>query len=142
MLSKDEVLNAVKNGRESGCLDSRDYSRLLCFFPASDWGHFGFEFPTSAPPEPPPWELATIVERMKHDVEFAFEKALNRRGISAGFMYEVVKMWLWILQEDELAKIEYPMYGLPLYKAVAEKYGFPVPEELDGKTGREDCFNE
>ena len=64
---------------------------------------------------------------MGRDVAFGFEKALDKRGISSGLMYSVVKMWLRVL-EDELAKSDaYAQYGLPLFKAVAVKYGFPNP---------------
>ena len=61
---------------------------------------------------------------MKEDNDFGFEKALNKRGISSGLQYSSVKLWLWIL-EDELQNMEeYAQYGLPLFKAVALKYGF------------------
>ena len=70
-----------------------------------------------------------IIEQLRTDVEFGFEKALNRRGISACLMFEVVRMWNWILNEDdELANWpseRYAIYGLPLFKATAIKYGFP-----------------
>lgn len=76
---------------------------------------------------PKEWTEANIVAQMAQDVSFGFEKALNRRGISASLMYSVVKMWLAVL-EDELAKSEdYAQYGLPLFKAVAVKYKLDNP---------------
>ena len=82
-----------------------------------------------------PFTKANIIKQLRTDVEFGFEKALNRRGISAGLMFEVVRMWNWILNEDdELANWpseRYAMYGLPLFKATAIKYGFPNMIEDD-----------
>ena len=130
MLTKDQVLEmATKDG--SNCLDGRDFTRLAGFFPASDYPVLGLSLkegvdPTTIP-QPKAWTRENIVEQMGRDVAFGFEKALNRRGISSGLMYSVVKMWLRVL-EDELANSDaYAQYGLPLFKAVAVKYGFPNP---------------
>ena len=127
MKTKEQILEAVKNGRTSECLDGRDYLRLAQFFPADYLEYFGFELKEGATFEPKNWTKENIVAQMREDVEFGFEKALNQRGISSAMMYEVVKMWLWVL-EDELEHFyKYAMYGLPLFKAVALKYGFPNP---------------
>jgi len=60
-------------------------------------------------------------------LKFAFEKALDQRGISASLMYDVISMWNWILEEGLENFEEYPQYGLPLFKATALKYGFENP---------------
>lgn len=39
-------------------------------------------------------------------------------------MYEVVKMCMWILEDDLYNFDKYAQYGLPLFKTVAVKYGF------------------
>lgn len=136
MLSREEVLQAVKSGRESKCIDFRDYARLCDYFPVEEWHHFGFGLKEGA--EPPPvkeWTKENILRDLKSDLEFAFKKALGKRGISAGLMYEVVKMWLWILEDPLQDFEEYTPYGLPLFKAVAVKYGFPNP--IGDDTGTE-----
>ena len=55
-------------------------------------------------------------------------------------MYETVKMWNWILEEDLEDFDSYPMYGLPLFKATALKYGFDNPIGEDN--GYETKYNE
>lgn len=132
MLTKEQVLEAAKNGKESKCIDGRDYSRLVNFFPCTDWGAFGFCLKDGAePPEPTEWTRDNILARLKSDTDFGFEKALGKRGISAGLMWEVVKMWLWVLEdpllESDGGEGNYAQYGLPLFKAVAVKYGFENP---------------
>lgn len=130
MLTQKQVLEmAAKDG--SDCLDGRDFTRLAGFFPPSDYAALGLSLKEGADPAtiPPPkaWTRENIVEQMGRDVAFGFEKALDKRGISSGLMCSVVKMWLRVL-EDELANSDaYAQYGLPLFKAVAVKYGFPNP---------------
>ncbi len=42
---------------------------------------------------------------------------------------DVVRMWLWVLENAEFDDVEYQSYGLPLLEAVAEKYGLPVESD-------------
>lgn len=128
MLTREKVLEAVRTGRESGCLDRRDYNRLIEFFPVSDWAAFGFA-PKGDDTLPiiREWDEATIRDQLASDLAFGFEKGLNQRGISAGLMYAVVKMWLWVLEDPLQDLTAYAQYGLPLFRAVAVKYGLPNP---------------
>lgn len=144
MKTQEQVLDAVKNGRKSACemIDSRDYSRLIDFFPYNQWEFFGFKIDdeyakTFVPKE---FTYENIVSQLKTDVAFGFKKALDRRGISSSLMYEVIKMWLWVLDDDLQEMEEYRMYGLPLFKAVALKYGFENP--IGNDSGSENSYNE
>jgi len=142
MLTREQILEAVVNkDKTMQCLDGRDFSRLIMFFPSEDWIHFGFTVKEGeTPPAPQEWTRENILAQLKNDVDFGFEKALGKRGISASFMYEVVKMWMWVLEDKELLELdEYAQYGLPLFKAVAVKYGFPNP--IDDDTGSESHYS-
>lgn len=127
MLTKEQVLEAVKTGRESQCFDCRDYARLLGFFGSEDFATFGFELTAGAEHAPDDWARETVLAQLGRDVNFGFNKALNKRGLSAGMMNAVVRMWLWVLEDELQHSEEYAQYGLPLLKAVAIKYGFPNP---------------
>jgi hypothetical protein len=81
-----------------------------------------------------------VLAQLAKDVEFGFEKALNRRGISSSLMYSVVSMWNWILEEGLEDFDDYPQYGLPLFKATAVKYGFTNP--IGDDTGAEYEYSE
>lgn len=115
---------------KGSALDGRDIYRLANYLPVEHWAQFGLTVKEGVDPatiKPKPLIREEVLENLKGDVAFGFEKALNKRGLSAGMMYGVVKMWLWVL-DDELADFEdddYAEYGLPLLKAVAVKYGFP-----------------
>ena len=135
MKTQKQVLSAVKNKEldRSCCevIDSRDYSRLIDFFPASDWHHFGFGLKEGQDePEIKAWTEAKILSELEEDLKFAIEKARNQRGISSSLMYEVIKMWLWILDDELAEKAEYEAYGWPLYRAVQEKYAMVLPAGL------------
>ncbi len=131
MLTRQQVLNAVASGtRESKALDRRDFSRLLQFYPGSDFSVFGFKLRQDRlNPEPIAWTEESIRNQLAEDVAFGFEKALGQRGISAGLMALVVEMWMWVLEDPLQHQLEalYPQYGLPYFKAVAVKYGLSNP---------------
>ena len=76
------------------------------------------------------WTKENVIEQLKEDVRFGFEKAQDERGISAGLMHEVVKSWLKVLEDNELV-VEfdyYEDYGKENFKKVAEKYNIDISD--------------
>lgn len=125
MKTLEQVLDAIENGKKSECLDGRDFSRLCDFIPVKHWKKIGFGIKEGVKIEDikiKEWTEENIKSQLKSDLEFAFEKALDKRGISSSFMFEVIKMWMWVLDDPLQYENNYAMYGLPLYKAVALKY--------------------
>lgn len=125
-------LETIFNQYKSNTIDGRDLSRLAQFVPEEDLDKIGVtikdEFKGTW--EHKPFTRENVLEQLKGDVEFGFEKALNKRGISSGLMFEVVHMWNWILEEGLENHDEdegYAQYGLPLFKATAVKYGWDNP---------------
>ena len=149
------TLDEILSNHKSNCLDGRDTYRLWKFVPwdiaknypdfyntvkdeylnEEAWNRDIYEMP---------FTRENIIEQLRTDVEFGFEKALDKRGISAGLMFDVVRMWNWVLNEDEeLANWpseRYAMYGLPLFKATALKYGFQNP--IGDDEGTESWYND
>lgn len=136
-----KTLQQVKEIYKSKTFDGRDLSRLAQFIPESELKDFGLELKEDYVGKHKHIEFTkeNILIQLKCDVEFGFEKALNKRGISSGLMAEVVQMWNWILEDGLEDFDEYPMYGLPIFKATALKYGFENPIGED--TGDEDKYN-
>lgn len=122
-------LQQIKEGYKSKTLDGRDLTRLMDFLPEEDLIHFGLELKEEYKGTHTPKEFTkeNVLLQLKEDVAFGFEKALNKRGISAGLMYEVVSMWNWILEDGLENFDDYAQYGLPLFRATALQYGFPNP---------------
>jgi hypothetical protein len=40
-----------------------------------------------------------------------------------------VKMWLHILEDDTASTVGYGICGMPLFRAVAKKYGFDLNDD-------------
>ena len=122
-------------------LDGRDLSRLAEFIPEAQLVDFDLALKPEAVGTWKPKEFTreNVLAQLKEDVAFGFEKALNQRGISAGLMHDVVRMWNWILEEGLEDFNDYAQYGLPLFKATAVKYGFDNP--IGDANGDEDRFS-
>jgi|SRR6188508_455572 len=138
-------LEQIAKEYKSNTIDGRDLNRLAQFIPFNMLSSFGLEAKEGVTEES--WNSKVIefskeniLKQLESDVSFGFEKALNQRGLSAGMMYEVVSMWNWVLEEGLENFNSYSYYGLPLFKATANKYGFP--DEIEGEEGDEYHFNE
>lgn len=108
--------------------DGRDISRLTRFLTEEEMGKLGFELKDEYKGKHKPVEFnrENILAALESDVEFGLEKARNQRGISSSLMFRVVMMWNWILEEglEDWDEDNYAPYGMPLFKATADKYGF------------------
>ena len=127
-------LELVKLNYESWTLDGRDLSRLKIFIPFNQFPFCGMTLKKEVTEEEwnkhvIPFTRENVLKCLESDLDFAFEKALNQRGISSGLMFEVIRMWNWILEEglEDWSDSNYAFYGLPLFKATAVKYGFDNP---------------
>lgn len=134
-----KTLQQVKELYKSQTLDGRDLSRLMQFIPESELADFGIKLKDEyvSTHKHIPFTKENILIQLEKDVDFGFEKALNKRGISSGFMVSVVQMWNWMLEEgleglDDFD--DYMWYGLPIFKATAVKYGFENPIGKDDGT--------
>lgn len=134
-----KTIEQIVKNYKSRALDGRDISRLVKFLAEEQMTDMGMELKDEYKGKHTPiaFTREAVLEALKGDVAFGFEKALNQRGISASLMFTVVRMWNWILEEglEGFDEDDYAQYGLPLFKATAEKYNFDNP--IGEKTGRE-----
>lgn len=140
MKTLDEIVNNYEEW--SVFLDDRFGVRLAQFLTQEQLEKIGFKWNSDEPyPEPKEWTRENILSQLKEDVEFGFEKALDKRGISASLMFAVVLRWNRVLEEglEDYPEDNYAMY-LPLFKATAEKYGWENP--IGDDSGSEDYYNE
>ena len=136
-------LQQVKELYKSETIDGRDLNRLARFIPEEELKDFGLEMKDEYVGTHKHIEFTkeNILIQLEKDVDFGFEKALKRKGISAGLMFKVVRMWNWILEDglEDWDEDNYAMYGLPLFKATALKYEFDNPIGED--SGSEDKYS-
>lgn len=125
-----KTFEQIKEGYYSKCIDGRDLDRLAAFIPESELEAFGLELKEEAKGTWQHKEMTrdAVIAQLKEDVAFGFKKAIDERGISSSLMYAVVQMWNWILEEGLEDFDDYGSYGMPLFKATAEKYKFEIPK--------------
>ncbi len=137
-----KTLEQIK-GFKSETLDGRDLWRLSDFLPEDQLESFGIELKDEykGKHKHKPLTSENVLKQLEKDVSFGFEKALDQRGLSSDAMYNVVRMWNWILEEGLEDFDKYPMYGLPLFKATAVKYGFDnqIGDDTGCESKYEDC---
>lgn len=126
-----KTLNYVLDNYKSQTIDGRDIHRLMKFIPENKLNNFKIELKDEYKGTHKHIQLTkrNILRQLKKDVAFGFEKALGQCGISSSLMFQVVKMWNWILEDglENWSDNDYEMYGLPLFKATALKYNFNIP---------------
>lgn len=128
---KMKTLNEILNNYEKYeiSIEDRLGARLCQFLTERQMYQIGFELEEGTKHIPLKWTRKNIIKQLEKDVKYGFEKALNKRGISASVMFDVVLAWNKILEEglEDWDPNNYAMYGLPLFKATAVKYGFENP---------------
>lgn len=124
-----KTLEYVLDKFKSKCIDGRDAYRLATYTPEEKLKKIGISLKEEyvGMHETEQFTKDSIIKQLKRDVEFGWGKAVNQRGISSETMYEVVKMWNWILENDLEGFDDYGSYGKPLFIATAEKYGWKLP---------------
>lgn len=77
----------------------------------------------------------SVLAEAKEYLDFAFEKASGHRGLSASRSVIKLREWMWILGYDDVVEFaddpkNYPYYGVPILKRVAQTLGVEIPEEI------------
>jgi len=76
------------------------------------------------------------VKLIKEYIGFAWRKANDRRGLSAGRSMEHMKAWLWLDGKDELVEkmeSDYAYYGKPCLRLICNEYGIDWQAMDDGE---------
>ena len=77
----------------------------------------------------------SVLQEIHDYMEFAWDKANNNRGLSAGRSLMHMQAWLWLLGEDQAADDidDYSHYGKPQLRAICEHYGWDWSFWDDGR---------
>jgi len=79
---------------------------------------------------PYPLTEEKVLEDAAGYMEFAWEKVLNHRGLSANRSVEKMMSYCWLLGcEDSINWDNYPQYGAPILDQVCWKLGLNIPNE-------------
>jgi hypothetical protein len=93
---------------------------------ADDWAKAGF---------PRPLTNESVVQEIVAYMPFAWDKANNNRGLSAGRSICHMQAWLWLLGADEAAETieNYRLYGKPQLRSICEALGINWQALDDGR---------
>jgi len=99
---------------------------LVDFLTEEEGNSFGFSAVEGTKWEQRELTRESVLEKMKDYMDFAIEKAIDERGISAGRSINKMQMWLWIIEEDavlgELPRKYFYWYGLPALIKICEHF--------------------
>ena len=121
MKTLDEILQYESGPNCSGC-DYRDLERLTAFFPEDELSPHGFKMTGGETHEQKELTEANILAELQSDLEFTIEKAEKKRGVSTALNWDVIAMWLWVLDDDMMEGELYYAYGLNVLLMVRKKY--------------------
>lgn len=129
MLSLEYVKEHISEIEFDDYIGERIFTkRFIDFLPTSEWGKFGYGYKGEEEYIPKEWTEENVITQLKYDLDFAIEKALGQREISASLMNDVLRSWCIVL-ENGLENIDYGWYGDSLIKAIDEYYDFGLYEE-------------
>lgn len=128
MKTLDYVKKHIDEIEQDKLLDTRFTKRFIDFIPTTEWEQFGYKYTGNEEYIPKEWTEENILAQLRNDTEFAIEKAMNHRGISASLMNGVLISWCIVL-ENGLENTDYGWYGDKLIKEIDKMYGFGLVTE-------------
>ena len=125
MRTDDDILKHIKAIEDS---DFFGFIRndLLEYLPFEHVKEHLKEGVTSDQWTPRPRDRDSIVAQILDYMPFAWDKANNCRGLSAGRSLNHMQAWLWMASEEDAAEgiDDYSMYGKPQLRAICDHFGW------------------
>mgnify|MGYP001657822288 CR=1 FL=1 len=126
MKSLEYVKNNFDEFEKDNFLDRRFTKRFINYLPTVEWKNFGFEYVGNDPFTPKEWTEENIMEDLKRDTLFGYEKAICERGISSELMAIVVNAWCKVLENGLDLNGNDGCYHIKQFITVAEHYGWKL----------------
>jgi hypothetical protein len=79
-----------------------------------------------------PRDHDSVLAEAKEYMSFAWGKANNCRGISAGRSLSHYSAWMWLIGEDFGDLTDYEHYGKPQLRAICDRFGWDASQWDDG----------
>lgn len=123
-----ERVNAISHSDFFG-FESAD---LITCLPFNSAKPFLKEGVTEEEWQPDPRDRESVLKRMVDYMPFAWEKANNERGISAGRSMSHYSAWIWLAGDDLGNLNRYNYYGKDNLVKICEFYGWDSSQWDDG----------
>lgn len=124
MIKLETILNNYKVWETE--LEDRFGARLCQFLEDENLAKVGFK--SKGKREIKAWTEENVLEQLKEDIKFGWEKACNQRGISASLMVDVVQKWCNVLENGLHYDPNYTDYGKEFLREVDCKYGWHLTD--------------
>lgn len=125
MIKLETILGNYKDWENQ--LEDRFGARLCQFLPNDKLEKIGFE--TRNPDRKIlDWTEENILDQLKKDVKFGWEKACNLRSISASLMVDVCQKWCNVLENGLHYDPDYTDYGKSFLQEIDQKYGWHLTD--------------
>jgi hypothetical protein len=126
MKTRKEVIKTFK----SQCFDKRDLIRLSAYLKNDECEQLGLKvsakYKKTNKDVCKEWTEENIIGSLLKDAEFGFDKARQNKNISSPLMFLCCKMWIDILDDEEIQKQyiykNYFNYGVGLFSFIISKY--------------------
>lgn len=129
MIELKYVKEHLDEFEQDDLFDSRFTKRLIDFIPTSEWGKFGFRYTGEGEYQVKAWTEENVLEQLKRDVAFGYEKAMDERGISSELMAFVVNAWCKVLENGLNLEGNDGWYHVRQFTIVAEHYGWELSDD-------------
>lgn len=117
---------------KSKCITGRDVFRLSEFIPENRFAELGVKIKPEFAGKHAVKALTkeNIMEELKRDELFGWEKCQHERGLSANEMAKVVEMWDWVLGNNTV-NTAHDCSNLfhDTFVAISKKYNIELPQE-------------
>ncbi len=109
-------------------------SDLIAYLSFSDAKPFLKDEAKEAEWKPESVERDDVLAKMLGYMPFAWGKANDCRGLSAGRSIEHMRAWLWMIGEDRMSDLieDYSHYGKPQLRAICNRFGWDWRQWDDG----------
>ena len=133
MKTLEYVKNHIDEFEEDVFLDRRWTKRFIDFVPTTEWERYGFKYTGKEKIKPKEWTEENIIEQLKADVDFGFEKAVGERGISSELMAMVVNAWCKVLENGLNLDGNDGWYHIKQFRVVDKAYGWKLSEKWESE---------
>lgn len=133
MKTLEYVKSHIDEFEEDIFLDRRWTKRFIDFVPTNEWERYGFTYTGEEKIKPKEWTEENIIEQLKKDVDFGFEKAVGERGISSELMAMVVNAWCKVLENGLNLDGDDGWYHIKQFRVVDHAYGWKLSEKWESE---------
>ena len=131
MRTDDEILSRIESVKNDDWMGTQ-INDLICRLPFEKAKHLLKPEVTSAEWKQIPRDRESIVAEMLDYMPFAWDKANNCRGLSAGRSMDHYQAWTWLIGDDFGDLSDYEFYGKDNLCRICEHYGWDPKQWDDG----------